>query len=368
VSEPLRLTVPCSHGSYDVLVGRGVVADLGGHVVGLTTARRCALVTDSNVDGIWADEAAAALCAAGIEPVPVVIPAGEGSKSWAQAGQVIEAFSEAGLGRDSFVVALGGGVVGDLAGFAAATYLRGIPVVQVPTTLLAQADSSIGGKTGVDLPRGKNLAGAFWPPLLVLTDVSTLETLPDGEWLSGLAEVAKSAVLSGEVAFAALERDAGALLLRESAAVESAVIMAAGLKCAVVGEDERESGQRESLNYGHTLGHAIERVLGYGTVSHGRAVADGMRFAARLAADLGIAQRSWADRQERLLDSLALLRRDHGCDPVHLLDAMRADKKVRGGDVRFVMSVGPGEWTVQAVSEDMLASALSRWCAREGER
>lgn len=368
MSDPLRFSVPCACGAYDVLVGRGLLADLGGHVAERTGSRRCALVTDSNVDRIWADEAAASLCAAGIEPVPVVIPAGEESKSWSQAGEVLEAFSEAGLGRDSFVIAVGGGVVGDLAGFAAATYLRGIPVVQVPTTLLAQADSSIGGKTGVDLPRGKNLAGSFWPPLLVLTDIATLVTLPDAEWHSGLAEVAKSALLSGEAAVRALEGDAGALLRRESAAVEAAVVMAAGLKCSVVGADERESGQRESLNYGHTLGHAIERALGYGTVSHGQAVADGMRFAARLAVEAGVAPRAWADRQERLLDSLALLRRDIPCDPAALISAMRADKKVRGGDVRFVMSPGPGDWTVRPVDEDMLTSAIARWCSKEGER
>lgn len=365
MSEPTRFVVPCASGSYDVIVGRGVLEELGSLVAAHTVARRCALVTDSNVDGLWADEAAASLYTAGIEPVPVVIPAGEASKTWEQAGQIIEAFSDAELGRDSLVVALGGGVVGDLAGFAAATYLRGIPVVQVPTTLLAQADSSMGGKTGVDLPRGKNLAGAFWQPLLVVSDIATLVSLPAGEWMSGLAEVTKSAVLSGEAAFRQLEKDAGALLRRESAATETAVVMSAGLKCAIVSEDERESGSRESLNYGHTFGHAIERALGYGTVSHGRAVADGIRFAARLAVELDVAPRDWADRQERLLDSLGLLEHPLPCKADELLDAMRSDKKVRGGAVRFVLSTAPGDWVVMPVDPAVLARAVARWCAKE---
>lgn len=367
MSEPQRLSVAVPGGSYDVLVGSGLLDGLGAAVRKRSSAVRCALVTDDVVGPLFAERAETSLRTAGIEPVSAWIPAGETSKSWAQAGRLLGEFSEAGLGRDSLVVALGGGVVGDVAGFAAATYLRGVPVVQVPTTLLAQTDSAIGGKTGVDLPRGKNLAGAFWQPALVLADVACLGTLPKREWESGLAEVAKSAVLAGEEAFGSLERDASALLRREDDAVLAAVLMAAGLKCRVVTGDEREAADREALNYGHTLAHALERELGYGNVSHGAAVADGMRFAARLAASLGRAPQAWAARQERLLDTLGLSRIPDACDSDALLVAMRSDKKTRAGRVRFVLSGAPGAWTVEVVDGDELTRALHAWCETEGD-
>jgi 3-dehydroquinate synthase len=367
VTETQRMSVAVPGGHYDVVVGRGLLDSLGAEVRECSLAKRCVVVSDEVVGPLLAERAEASLHASGIEPVSIWVPAGEASKSWEQAGRLLEAFSESELGRDSLVVALGGGVVGDLAGFAAATYLRGVPVVQVPTTLLAQTDSAIGGKTGVDLPRGKNLAGAFWQPLLVLSDVACLDTLPEREWHSGLAEVAKSAVLAGEDAVAMLEDDADALLARDESAVLSAVLMAAGLKGVVVSGDERETADREALNYGHTLGHALERELGYGNVSHGAAVADGMRFAARLAASLGVAAPAWAERQERLLDTLGLYRIPGECDPAALLAAMRSDKKTRAGRVRFVLSSGPGTWTVDAIDESALAPALALWCETGGD-
>jgi 3-dehydroquinate synthase len=362
MSGSSRIEVRVPGGSYDVLVERGAIARLGEHVRRVSAARLCALVTDANVDTLLGTAAEAALHAAGFEPVTVSIPAGETSKSWTTAGGLLEAFSEAGLGRDSLVVALGGGVVGDVAGFAAATYLRGVPVVQVPTTLLAQADSAIGGKTGVDLPRGKNLAGAFWQPALVVSDPDVLATLPEREWLSGLTEVAKSAALDGEVAFAALETDASALRARDSEATERAVLMSAALKARIVSGDEREAADRECLNYGHTVAHALERVLGYGTVTHGAAVADGLRFAARLAVEVGGASPEWAKRQEALLDALDLAPIGKVCDPRALLAAMKSDKKARAGVVRFVLSSAPGSWTVSPVEDAVVEAALTRWC------
>jgi 3-dehydroquinate synthase len=330
-------------------------------------AVRCALVTDDVVGPLLAARVETSMRAAGFDPLTVWVPAGESSKSWAEAGRLLEAFSEAELGRDSLVVALGGGVVGDLVGFAAATYLRGVPVVQVPTTLLAQVDSAIGGKTAVDLPRGKNLAGAFWHPLLVLADTGCLDTLPEREWRSGLAEVAKSAALAGASAFAALESDAEALMGRGLEAVSAAVLMAAGFKATVVSGDAYEAADRESLNYGHTLAHALERELGYGSVSHGAAVADGVRFATRLAVALGVSTPEWAARQEALLDALGLARTEGACDPGAMLDAMRSDKKARAGRVRFVLSSAPGAWAVGPVEESVLADELARWCEREGD-
>jgi 3-dehydroquinate synthase len=366
MSETQRLIVTVPGGRYDVFLGRGILDGLGAEVRKRSRAVRCALVTDDVVGPLLAKKVEASLRAGGFEPSTFTVKHGEASKSWAEAGRLLEEFSEAGLGRDSLVVALGGGVVGDLAGFVAATYLRGVPVVQVPTTLLGQADSAIGGKTGVDLPRGKNLAGVFWQPMLVFADVACLDTLPEREWRSGLAEVAKSAILAGEDAFAALERDAEALKRRGLGVVSDAVLMAAGLKCRVVTSDLHETDLRESLNYGHTLAHALERELGYGTVSHGAAVADGIRFAARLAVSVGLASEAWASRQERLLDSLGLARIEGACEPHALLSAMGSDKKARCGRVRFVLSRAPGLWKVDEVDEETLARELAMWCETGG--
>jgi 3-dehydroquinate synthase len=279
---------------------------------------------------------------------------------------VLERFSESGIGRDDTVVALGGGVTGDLAGFCAATYMRGIALVQVPTTLLAQVDSSIGGKTGVDLPRGKNLVGAFWPPRAVVADTTCLSSLPRSEWLCGLAEVAKSAILDGEAAMSALERDSSAVLERDPVAVESALVMAAGLKIRIVSGDEREAGAREALNLGHTLGHAIEQVAGYGLVTHGRAIATGMRFAGRVAEQVLGADPEWSDRQDRLLARLDLGYDGCAYEPATLLSAMRADKKARSGEVRLVMSTAPGQWDVRAVGEQVLIGELEALCGEQG--
>jgi 3-dehydroquinate synthase len=366
MSETRRLNVTIPGGGYDVFLGRGILDDLGEKIRERSRVARCALVTDDVVGPLLAKRVEASLRGNGFVPFTFQVEHGEASKSWAEAGRLLEGFSDAGLGRDSLVVALGGGVVGDLAGFAAGTYLRGVPVVQVPTTLLAQADSAIGGKTGVDLPRGKNLAGVFWQPMLVYADVACLDTLSEREWRSGLAEVAKSAILAGEDAFAALERDAETLKRRGLGVVSDAVAMAAALKVRVVTGDLHETSERESLNYGHTLAHALERELGYGTVSHGAAVADGMRFAARLAASIGMASEEWASRQERLLDSLGLVRIEVACDPHALLSAMRSDKKVRGGRVRFVLSRAPGLWKVDEVDEETLACELAMWCETGG--
>jgi len=362
VSKAARIVVAVPGGSYDVLVGRGLLSEAGVLVRQRTSARRVSLVTDDRVAPLFARRVLDALSAEGLEPVPIVVNAGEKSKNWQEAGRLVETFSGAGLGRDSAVIALGGGVIGDLAGFAAAVYLRGVPVVHLPTTLLAQVDSSIGGKTGVDLPRGKNLAGAFWQPALVIVDPDCLGTLAGNEWSSGLAEVAKSALLDSEDSVAALERDAVALGARERDAVDRAVLMSVGLKARVVSGDEREDADRECLNLGHTFGHALERELGYGVLAHGVAVAEGLRFAARLAErEAGVAG-EWTSRQGRLLDALGLPPLAPRCVAANMLEAMRADKKVRDGRVRFVFSTGPGMWKTHVPDETVLADELARTC------
>lgn len=359
--SPRQLDVLSARGAYPVRIGSGLLAETGS-IAAARGARMVALVTDENVGPLLAAQAVSSLEASGIRSRVFTLPAGERAKSWTEAGRLVEAFSERGIARDDMVVALGGGVVGDVAGFCASVYMRGLELLQLPTTLLAQVDSSIGGKTGVDLPRGKNLAGSFWPPVAVLADTDCLETLADGEWRSGMAEVVKSAILDGEESVAMLERRMSAIGAREASAVEHAVAMAAGLKVRIVSGDEREGGAREALNYGHTLGHAIEKVAGFGAVPHGVAVAEGIRFAARLAESVIGADPGWTGRQDGLLDAAGLVSSGCRLEPAELLSAMRSDKKTRGGEVRFVLSGGPGVWQVAPVGDSVVEAALARWC------
>jgi len=361
--KPHSIPVVTPGGSYEVLVGPGLLHTVGSAVRRLAPGARCFLVTDANVAALHGHAVETSLREAGADYFVATLAPGEASKGWHEAGMMVELMSEAGFGRDTVVLALGGGVVGDLAGFAASIYMRGVPVIQIPTTLLAQVDSSIGGKTGVDMRHGKNLAGTFWQPLEVLADTSCLSTLPEAEWSCGFAEVIKSAVLSGEEAVRELEHSVSRLLAGDEVAVMSAVRMAAGLKAGVVSGDERESSGREQLNYGHTLGHALERELGYGTISHGAAVAEGIRFAAALSARLAGAPGDWVRRQEALLDALGLARVFHDVEPARLLQAMRADKKARLGKVRFVLSDGPGSWSAVAVDDAVLLEELTNWHA-----
>jgi len=363
-----NISVETARQRYDIVVGQGLLAEVGQRLRRLSSAEKVAVVTDANVGRLFGEQVAGSLADAGFAPTRVVIEPGEASKSWSSAGEVLAELARARLDRDDLVVALGGGVVGDLAGFCASAYMRGVAFAQVPTTLLAQVDSAIGGKTGVDLVEGKNLAGAFWQPLVVLADTDVLATLPDQEWRSGLAEVAKAALLDGERSLAALEADASRLAQRETDAVRAAVRMAVALKARVVSADEREAGGRESLNYGHTLGHAIEKVAGYGVVAHGLAVAEGIRFAARLGERLLGTPAPFTARQDALLDALGLHAMGQRWDASALLDAMRSDKKARRGAVRFVLLEAPGQFVVTEVGDEVLAEALRGWAAGSTER
>lgn len=346
---------------YEVVIGEGVLGEIGSQLRALTDARRIALVTDFDVAERYGMAVDTALARADFIVDAFQIEPGEISKNWAVAGSLLEAFAGAGLGREDCVVALGGGVVGDIAGFCAGVFLRGVDFVQVPTTLLAQVDSSVGGKTGVDLTAGKNLAGTFKQPLLVVADTDTLVTLPDREWRSGLAEVAKSAVLDGEGFLGWMEEHVSALDTREPDAVGEAVRRCVTFKSGIVARDEKEEGPRECLNYGHTLGHALEKVLGYGTVSHGAAVAEGIRFAARVSMDVAGADKAFVQRQDTLLDALGLPAMDVVADVEDLLKAMHSDKKARSGVVRMVLSNAPGDWQVVAVDDSVIASHLALW-------
>ncbi|PKQ29350.1 MAG: 3-dehydroquinate synthase [Actinobacteria bacterium HGW-Actinobacteria-10] len=343
---------------YDVFVGPHALEKAGSLLAPLASGRRVAVITDSVVGPLYADALIQSLEGSGFLVDTFAVEAGEPSKCWDRAGEILEWLARCGLDRTDTVVALGGGVVGDLGGFCAAVYLRGVAFVQVPTTLLAQVDSSIGGKTGVDLVAGKNLAGAFIQPLCVIADTAALATVPHSEWQSGLGEVVKSAVLDSEEFLSWLESHAGELLARTPTAADETVRRCIAFKAGVVGADEREAGVRESLNLGHTLGHAIEREAGYGVVPHGIAVAEGMRFALHLATALGHADPRFRDRVLRLLDLLGLVRLTDIGTPDALRLAMSSDKKARAGVVRFVVPRAPGEHVVEAIDPAVLVNQL----------
>lgn len=357
------ISVDTPGGRYDIRVSEDEIGHIGAVAATVLRGSRIALISDETVGGLYGESVAESLEAAGFVVERMLVPAGEKSKSWAVAGQLIERMAARGLDRDDAVVALGGGVVGDLAGFCAGVYMRGIAVIQVPTTLLAQVDSSIGGKTAVDLMAGKNLAGAFVQPSAVLADTSTLASLSDTEWRSGLAEVVKSAILDGEEFLGWLEHNAAGLVARDAAVVTEAVRRCAVFKGSIVSLDEREAGDRESLNYGHTLGHAIEKVAGYGVIPHGIAVAEGLRFAARLSERLAGSDPRFTARQEALLDAVGLVPLQREFDADEIRSAMSSDKKARAGTPRFVLVGQPGVFEVVGVDDSTLREGIAQWLA-----
>ncbi|MDX1482493.1 MAG: 3-dehydroquinate synthase [Woeseiaceae bacterium] len=346
------LTVDLGERSYPIVIGSGLLGggfDLAEYVPGPD----CLVVTNETVGPLYLERLAG--CLGGRSVGTVALPDGEQHKTLATMSKVIDRLVESGAGRDTTVIALGGGVVGDIAGFAAACYMRGVRFVQVPTTLLAQVDSSVGGKTGVNHPAGKNLVGAFHQPALVLADTDTLATLPVREYRAGLAEVIKYGAIADAAFFAWLEANLDALLDKDAAAIAHAVARSCELKAEVVAEDERESGRRAILNFGHTFGHAIERCQGYGDWLHGEAVAAGMLMAARLS---GLA----ADEQERLealVSRAGLPVAQPGIQPAELLAAMGHDKKVLDRALRFVLLEKLGSACVTAdYDEALLAHVL----------
>lgn len=299
------------------------------------------MIADSAVAATHAAVVVASVRAAGIDVAALTVPSGEASKSAAQAERLWTEFGRLAVDRGTHVVAVGGGVVGDLVGFVAATFARGLPLWQVPTTLVAQVDSAIGGKTGINLAAGKNLVGAFWQPRGVVADTDTLATLPDREFVSGIAEIIKYGMILDAEFFAWLEEHAAALLAREPQALTKAVERSAAIKAGVVEVDEREiSGQRAALNYGHTFAHAYETAAGYGRLLHGEAVAIGMARAVRLAAALGRVPQDVVARQDRLIEACGLPTAPDvtaPCDSEILLAIMGRDKKTLDGRLRFVL-------------------------------
>lgn len=350
---------------YAVRIGRGIIGDLGQNlkeIEHLANRHDALVITDDNVAPLYLAQTKASLVQAGFKVADIVVPAGEDTKSVEVAAEVWQAMAQLALGRDALVVALGGGVVGDLAGFVASTYMRGVAVVQVPTTLLAMVDSSVGGKTAVNLPEGKNLVGTFYQPDFVCADVGTLETLPEREWRCGCAEVAKSAVVDSDDFFFWLADHAGDLANRDSAATVESVKRCVVFKAGVVARDKTESaGIRECLNLGHTLGHAIESVAGFGVFSHGAAVAEGMRFAGSIAQARGEASADFIQAQAELLDALNLSALEWRAPASEMLDAMKRDKKARGGTVRFVLASDVGNWRIVAIPDEDLLEYVRQW-------
>jgi 3-dehydroquinate synthase len=354
--------VPLGARSYDIKINGGLLSRLGAECARLKLGRRCSVVTDSNVGKKFATVALKSLKAAGFDPVLISIPAGEQSKSITVVEQCYDQLAAHRLERASFLIALGGGVVGDLGGFVAATYLRGTPFVQVPTTLLAQVDSSVGGKTGVNLRAGKNLVGAFYQPRLVLCDLDTLKTLPAREYVSGLAEVIKYGIIYDAALFASLESCLPKLLKRDTATLSRIVARCCEIKAEVVGQDETEGGVRAILNFGHTIGHAIENSFGYGKFLHGEAISLGQVAAARLSHEISGLPVSDVARIENLLLAAGLpvrikLSKVQG---KKLFAAMQLDKKVSQGEAKFVLAekIGKVAWGCQ-VKPDRIDAVLN---------
>src|SRR5580700_8966385 len=320
--------------SYPIFIGEKILADLGRHCAELQLGRRCVIISDKNVAPLYAAKASASLRKAGFEPMLVTTPAGETSKSLKVFQTCCDQLAGHRLERKSFIVALGGGVVGDLAGFVAAAYLRGIAFVQAPTTLLAQVDSSVGGKVGVNLAAGKNLVGAFHQPRLVLCDLAALRTLPPREFRAGLAEVIKYGIIYDAALFARLERDLPKLLRRDGEVLAEVVARCCEIKAEVVGQDETETGLRAILNFGHTIGHAIEAIAGYGKYLHGEAISIGQVAAAKLSVHAAGLPVEEAERIAALFIDAGLPTKFklNSVQLDKLCAAMKLDKKVSAGE------------------------------------
>jgi len=359
---PKVVRVPLANRSYEIVIGNRMARQLGERCRALNLGTRCAIISDTNVARRYGKATETSLCASGFQPVLITVPAGETAKSVGTVQRCYDQLARHRLERQSFIIALGGGVVGDLAGFVAATYLRGIPFVQVPTTLLAQVDSSVGGKVGVNLKAGKNLVGAFYQPRLVLCDLNTLRTLPPREFRAGLAEVIKYGIIYDASLFAQLERDLPKLLKLHTETLAGVISRCCEIKAEVVGQDETESGLRAILNFGHTIGHALEAISRYGKYLHGEAISIGQVAAAELSISLSNFSPGDSERVADLFRRAGLPTsvRLNKQEQEKLFAAMRLDKKVSGGEIKFVLAKRIGEvaWG-QRVPEDLIREAVT---------
>jgi 3-dehydroquinate synthase len=358
---PTAFEVRTASRTYPVIVGPGVLPTLPAHLEQAGLRGRLWLIADATIYDRYGAPLVGALRAAGRDVASHTVPSGEEHKTLAQAAELYDWLLAERVERRDAILALGGGVVGDMAGYVAATILRGIAFVQLPTTLLAQVDASIGGKVAVDHPRGKNLIGAFHQPSLVLADTSTLATLPPRELAAGWAEVIKTGVILDADLFALLEQEAEALVVAQPGSTEMAIHRCMQLKAQVVGEDEREGGLRAILNYGHTLGHAVEAATAYGRYLHGEAVAIGMSAAARIAVDLGYLAPEAAARQAALIARFGLPTTCPGVSREALWAAMGRDKKAQSGRLTWILPrrIGAVE-IVRDVPDSLVDAAIDQ--------
>lgn len=356
-TSPLTLQVNLGERSYPIVIGQPLLPDsglIGRHIAG----KRVVVITNTTVGPLYFEKLTQTLSQAGKEVTSIVLPDGEEEKNWTSLMRVFDVLLEQKCDRKTTLVALGGGVIGDLTGFAAATYMRGVPFIQVPTTLLAQVDSSVGGKTGINHPLGKNMIGAFYQPQAVIADTSTLNTLPPRELSAGLAEVIKYGAIIDATFFDWIEANIAKLMARDAAALAYAIQRSCEIKADVVRQDEREGGLRAILNFGHTFGHAIEAGLGYGQWLHGEAVGCGMVMAADLSHRLGFIDAATKERVARLVQaaSLPVVAPDLGAK--RWLELMQVDKKNEGGQIKFILIKPLGAPVIMTVPQDALLATL----------
>lgn len=356
--QPLFVDVPLGERSYRVIIGAGLLGQLVGEVAPFGFGKKCAIITDSNVGPLYAAAVAEPLREAGYAPAIITVPAGEASKSMRIVETVCDEMIAAGLDRKSWVIALGGGVIGDLAGFVAAIYYRGVPFVQIPTTIISQVDSAVGGKTGVNASHGKNLIGAFHQPRLVLADVLTLQSLPPREFNEGFAEVIKHGVIRDR---SLLDRLTVPNLQFETEVLARIIQRNVEIKAAIVAEDEHETkGLRALLNFGHTIGHGIENAAGYGRLLHGEAISLGMRAAAYLSQQAaGLTEAEYRQILSLLAHFHLPLTLDADIPTEKVMAALRTDKKFAAGEVRFVLSPRLGDaYLSKAITLDQIREAI----------
>jgi 3-dehydroquinate synthase len=348
--------------SYDIVIGRGL---LGRPATweGLPKAASAVIVSNTTVEPLFAQQLETALAPHYSRVLRVVLPDGEAHKHWGTLNLVFDHLLQAGCDRKTVLFALGGGVVGDITGFAAACYMRGVPFVQVPTTLLAQVDSSVGGKTGINHPLGKNMIGAFCQPARVVCDLDTLDTLPPRELSAGLAEIIKYGPIADAQFLDWIESHVDALRRRDKTALALAVKRSCEIKAWVVSQDERESGLRAILNFGHTFGHAIEAGLGYGEWLHGEAIGCGMVMASALSSELGGVPEIFVDRLRAIIERAGLPVRGPRLGASRYLELMRVDKKAEAGGIRYVVLDGVGRARVSSAPDDLVARVIEAHCA-----
>ncbi len=362
MAPPERVRIDLAERSYDILIGAGLL-DRPESYDGLPRSADALIVTNETVAPLYAGRLRQVLLDRHARVHVVALPDGEAHKDWQTLNTIFDALLRQACDRKTVLYALGGGVVGDMTGFAAASYMRGVPFVQVPTTLLAQVDSSVGGKTAINHPLGKNMIGAFHQPLRVIADLDTLRSLPPREIAAGLAEVIKYGPIADDGFLGWIEAHADELKSLQPEAMAHAVRRSCEIKAQVVGADERESGLRAILNFGHTFGHAIEAGLGYGQWLHGEAVGCGMVMAGELSRRLGLVDATYVDRLRRIVERCGLPVRGPALGADRYLELMRHDKKAEAGEIRFVVIESPGRAALRPAPDGLVREVLAATCA-----